>query len=185
LLQLPRASTLKVVCRNPRILGLSRGNIKEKIDFLQAQLALATSAEAAETVQGYPFILGISVATIGSKIQRLQRLTSADHEWQQQWHELVASQRLNGTLGRVLAAGFRVLDRLQYLMDAQQQADDQQAELLAAGVQSYVDGDASRKPPTSAVSAGRLRLTTILLMSEERFTSVHPDIVLWRLKQRT
>jgi hypothetical protein len=117
-LQLPQAAALEVACKCPRLLGLSPQHVQTKLDSLQNELQLPSRSAAVELVVAFPQLLGLSSVTLAAKWRRLQGLAKRNALWQQQLSELL-QQRGGGCLGRMLAAGPGVVDRLQYVLDAQ------------------------------------------------------------------
>jgi hypothetical protein len=166
---------------------------------LQAALQLPSGEAAVDIVVGFPALLGLNSATLAAKWRRLQELAGRNTQWQQQLEQLL-QQRGAGCLGRVLAAGPGVVDRLQYVLDAQSGHGVQSVQngaVLSRGSSSSKlragirEGGVQGAGATAAAAAaggrpiGELRLSTVLLQSEAVFTARHPEFVLWRLNQRS
>lgn len=206
-LQLPQDAALAVACKCPRLLGLSPQSLQDKLHKLQAALQLPSVEAAVEIVVGFPALLGLSSITLEFKWRRLQELAGRKDAWKQQLAQLL-QQRGAGSLGRVLAAGPGVVERLQYVLDAQinghsndsNSLQDDDAGQPGDGTSSSSgegseegagdDGLGSAGAAAAAAAAagrgaGELRLTTLLLQSEALFTARHPEFVLWRLNQRS
>ncbi|KAF6262369.1 hypothetical protein COO60DRAFT_651089 [Scenedesmus sp. NREL 46B-D3] len=186
-LRLRQDAAVEVACRCPRLLGLSPQHVQGKLDSLQAELQLPSREAAVEIVVGFPALLGLSSATLACKWRRLQDLAARNMHWKLQLAQLL-QQRGAGCLGRVLAAGPGVVDRLQYVLDAQSAQDSSSAQQIntgngAAAAAAAAETTAARAAVTKPV--GELRLTTLLLQSEAKFTARHPEFVLWRLKQHS
>jgi hypothetical protein len=203
ILQLPQAAALEVACKCPRLLGLNPQRVQTKLDSLQDELQLPSRRAAVELVVAFPQLLGLNSATLAAKWQRLQELAKRNVLWQQQLSELL-QQRGGGCLGRVLAAGPGVVDRLQYVLDARSahssssssrniSRDGTGSQDPAAGAEAAAAAAATLEPTVAAAAAagaalkpvGELRLTSLLLQSEAVFTARYPEFVLWRLNQRS
>jgi hypothetical protein len=100
------------------LLGLSPQLVLSKLDSLQRELQLPSHKAAVDVVVAFPQLLGLNSATLAAKWRRLQGLAQRNALWQQQLSELLQRPGA-GCLGRVLAAGPGVVDRLQYVLDAQ------------------------------------------------------------------
>jgi hypothetical protein len=196
-LQLPQAAALKVACKCPRLLGLHPQHVQTKLDSLQNELQLPSRRAAVELVVAFPQLLGLNSATLAAKWQRLQGLAKRNVLWQQQLSELLQQQG-GGCLGRVLAAGPGVVDRLQYVVDAQSahssssrniSRDGTGSQDPAAGAAAFATLETTVAAAAAAGGtlkpAGELRLTSLLLQSEASFATRHPEFVLWRLNQRS
>lgn len=88
-----------------------------QVSDLQAALELPSKVAAVELVLGFPGLLGLNPQTLSAKYQRLKALAEQRQDWGQQLAHIC--QHKPGSLGRVLAAGPRVVDRLQYLLAAE------------------------------------------------------------------
>lgn len=175
-----------------------------QVSELQAALELPSKAAAVNVILGFPAVLGVSTDTLAGKYQRVKGLVQQRNDWWQQFMHLRNSRA--GTLGRVLAAGPSVMDRLQYLLEASCSNTDsvssiangvlRSSEGQEAGDESAVvhaddclkDSERFVYFTKSSVKKGGLpggNFAALLIMSKADFTSMHPEFVLWQLKQRT
>lgn len=188
---------------------------------LQNFLELPSKVAAVELIKRFPAVLGLSSTTLAGKYQRLKSLAQRRPDWQQQLAHI--KRHKPGTLGRVLVAGPRVVERLQYLLEAgdsdeghdtsnNDSVSDSQIDNMGLGyvqqlntgqqllqessaaktdgliANQHVDGYNNGIGFRSSVRKGGLpggNMAALLIMSEANFTALHPEFVLWRLKQRS
>jgi hypothetical protein len=143
-LRLPPDATWAVACKCPRILGLSSQCIELKLASLQSELQLPSYEAAAEIAVGFPALLGLSSATLAAKWRRLQGLAMRNEQWKQQL-ELLVQQRGAASLGRVLAAGPGVVDRLQYVLDVQSSQSVNGAKIVVQGTAGSSSSEVSKQ----------------------------------------
>lgn len=168
-----------------------------KVSDLQSALELPSKVAAVDVILGFPSVLGLSTERLAVKYQQLKTLAQQRRDWQQQLLHL--RQHKPGSLGRVLAAGPRVVDRLKYLLDAGEADQTLDNSRGGSSIRDFYDSssiscqhqaaeDRGRRMTKSSVCKGGFaggNLAALLIMSEGTFMNLHPEFGLWRLEQRS